>query len=252
MVVIRYISLLKMGNNLGVNVGSTPDYSRMHINGVNQQTSLETKKKFHIQSFNVEEDPIELGIEEFNDSLEEFDIVPCLDGKYHTDEVSNFILDGDIKHQIKQHRVLLLISSNMFFITYYIEHNNKKYKFKQYDEKELNPWLTALFNLTSNDENLAIVPNTFGISFDRITPKDTINLTRKVYLNDQPKDEFTKSWAPNLHFMQALGCPIPPPTCACCERTRLVEPADHHTVCSTDTNYKFKHEDVWINLSQIT
>ena len=45
MVVIRYISLLKMGNNLGVNVGSTPDYSHVHINGMNQQKSLETIKK---------------------------------------------------------------------------------------------------------------------------------------------------------------------------------------------------------------
>lgn len=262
-----------MGNNLGVDDGTNQDpMGNIFVNGMNYQDIVknkETKKKFHIQSLNKKDDIVELNMTTFKKSFEERSSLPLLGGKYYTDIVDNFIVEDDsdegkhdnnddkndqtentqvIKHNIKQYRVLLNISGSSFFITYAIEYENKFYGPIEYNERELNEWIGLLYNQTTENTDCQLVVNNHGRSFDRITQKDNVNVIRKVYLNDSPKDDFTKSWAPNLHFMQALGCPIPPPTCACCERTRLVEPLSWHTVYSTSTTYSFKIDDVWIKL----
>ena len=146
---------------------------------------------------------------------------------------------------IRRYRLLMMGGLDVY-LTYAIEHDGQIYLLKS--EACTNPVPRYMGYILSGNvlppEGSARILN---------TRHDAVAVTRKVYLNDSPLDDFTRNWAPNLHYMEAEGCPIPRPPCACCQRTRLVAPLPHHSVVQTITNYivSYPEENVTIELNAL-
>lgn len=77
-----------------------------------------------------------------------------------------------------------------------------------------------------------------------LIPLNRLAITRKIYMTKPIKDPHLKIWAGEYHYQEAINCPVPPPTCACCSQTRLSYPSEGDCVSSTHTCYIYNEHDI--------
>ncbi len=175
--------------------------------------------------------------------FEKYDgIKPFIGDKYPTFEYDGVIYqDEKLLMEIKIHTILIkeeaiwLVESKKDGILYkpvFNDTNSNSYKI-------YNSWLNTIYSWINPSDNT--------MYNDKNSELTDYYIQRKVYLEKDPETAHLKFWAGKLHYIEWLGGPKPPPTCACCGNTRVEKPTEDEFINSTVTTITIKQQNYEIN-----
>jgi hypothetical protein len=123
--------------------------------------------------------------------------------------------------------------------------DNKLFKPVYKDDEHFCFWLDLIYSWVQ-PENIDLMTISTSIPNDMIPINSTLTdyyITRKIYLEQDPDTPHLKMWGGKTHYMEWIGGPEPPPTCACCGQTRVTKPSEDELINSTETNFDIKQKD---------